>query len=46
VVVSRRIDFVAVVMVNGGWECGIVVQVVVVADDKGCGCVAEVVGWC
>jgi hypothetical protein len=45
VVVVGRIDFVAEVMVGDGWECGIVVEVVV-AGAKGFGCVARVVDWC
>jgi hypothetical protein len=44
VVVVGRIDFVADVMVGGGWECDIVAEIVAV-DDEGCGCVAEVEGW-
>jgi hypothetical protein len=44
VVVVGRIDFVAEVMVGDGWECGIVVEVVV-ADAEGFGCVAGVVDW-
>jgi hypothetical protein len=45
VVVAGRIDFVMEGMVDDGWECGIVAEVVA-ADDEGCGCVAEVEGWC
>jgi hypothetical protein len=44
VVVAGRIDFVAKLMVGGGWEYHIVAEVVA-ADDEGCGCVAEVEGW-
>jgi hypothetical protein len=43
VAVAGRIDFVAEVMVDDGWECGIVVEVVVVVgDDEGYDCVALV----
>jgi hypothetical protein len=44
VVVVGRIDFLVEVMVGDGWECGILVEVVV-AGTEGCGCVAEVEGW-
>jgi hypothetical protein len=44
VVVARRIDYVAEVIVNGGEGYCIVVEVVVVEEF---GCVVEVVdGWC
>jgi hypothetical protein len=43
--VVGRIDFAAEVMVGGGWECDIVVEVVA-ADNEGCACVVEVEGWC
>jgi hypothetical protein len=41
------IDFVVEVKVKvgGGWECYIVAEVEL-ADNEGCGCVAEVEGWC
>jgi hypothetical protein len=35
--VVGRIDFVAEVMVGGGWECYIMVEVVM-ANNEGCGC--------
>jgi hypothetical protein len=44
VVAVGRIDFVPEVMVDSGWEIGIVAEVVV-ADDEGFDCVAEVEGW-
>jgi hypothetical protein len=37
VVVAGIIDFVAEVMVDGGWQCNIMVEVLVAADDEGCG---------
>jgi hypothetical protein len=43
--VVGRNDFMAEVMVDGGWDCYIVAEVVV-ADNEGCGCVAKVEGWC
>jgi hypothetical protein len=42
--VARRIYFMAEVKADGGWECGIMAEVVVV-DDEVCGCVAEMEGW-
>jgi hypothetical protein len=41
--VVGRIDLVAEVTADGGWERYIVVEVV--ADNEGCGCVVEVEGW-
>jgi hypothetical protein len=37
VVVAGIIDFVVEVMVDGGWQCSIMAEVLVAADDEGCG---------
>jgi hypothetical protein len=42
--VVGKIDFVAEVMLDGGWEDYIAAEVVA-ANNEGCGCVPKAEGW-